>query len=137
MFGHHRNALKGHGFGLDNDVKTVVVQWFKKQPREFFAGRIHLPASLSMGTILSGLSSFTRNSPQMGCISTTHIVNPLSTNIISNIWLATLSKQLSHIFKMFYSLCSLDCDFNPSLFSRAYFLGYSESKIIFEELLGD
>jgi len=30
-------ALRGHAFILDNDVQVAVVQWFRQQPRYFFA----------------------------------------------------------------------------------------------------
>jgi len=31
-------ALRGHAFILDNDVQVAVMQWFRQQPRDFFAG---------------------------------------------------------------------------------------------------
>jgi hypothetical protein len=34
-------VLKGHKWGLDEDVKAAVMQWFQQQPREFFVEVIH------------------------------------------------------------------------------------------------
>jgi hypothetical protein len=30
-------ALRGHAIILDNDVRVAVMQWFRQQPRDFFA----------------------------------------------------------------------------------------------------
>jgi len=30
-------ALRGRAFILDNDVQVAAMQWFRQQPRDFFA----------------------------------------------------------------------------------------------------
>jgi hypothetical protein len=57
VFGLLKQALKGHRFRSDEDVKAIVVQWFQQQPREFFVEGIHwlevcgMPALAPMGTV--------------------------------------------------------------------------------------
>jgi histone-lysine N-methyltransferase SETMAR len=41
VFGPLKKVLKGHKFGLEEDIKAVVVQWFQQQPGEFFAEGFH------------------------------------------------------------------------------------------------
>jgi hypothetical protein len=41
MYGSSKKALKGHRFGSDKGIKDLVVQWFQRQHKEFFAEGIH------------------------------------------------------------------------------------------------
>jgi hypothetical protein len=71
VFGPHKRALKGRRFGADEDIKAAEVQWFHRQPGEFFAKRIHrllrqwdvcLSAS---GWYFKGIYSFTHKNSRM------------------------------------------------------------------------
>jgi hypothetical protein len=37
IFGQLKKALKGCTFASDNNVQKAVVQWYRQQPKEFFA----------------------------------------------------------------------------------------------------
>jgi hypothetical protein len=42
LFGHPlKKAPNDHRFGLDEDIRAVLVQWYQQQPKEFFADGIH------------------------------------------------------------------------------------------------
>jgi len=40
LFGPLKNVLRGRRFSCDNDVKAVVHQWLRVQPKTFFADGI-------------------------------------------------------------------------------------------------
>ena len=37
LFGHLKNALRGHRFAADDEVKEVVHDWLRSQPQTFFS----------------------------------------------------------------------------------------------------
>jgi hypothetical protein len=41
VFGSLTKVLRGCRYGLGEDIKAVVVQWFQQQPKEFIAKGIH------------------------------------------------------------------------------------------------